>query len=159
MLKKIIILLMAGLIFTSNVNAKTIEIKIPEEIIKNNDEEIPRNTIEDDFLALQKIAIAEAGCTNADMMADIMYTILNRVESDLFPNTVYEVISQKNQFTTYPDKYNKAIPNEQSKEALNLILNGKKNRGQLFFENPKLGSWISTNRTFIFSDYDVYFYQ
>lgn len=65
----------------------------------------------EDAQCLMKIAQAEAGNQGVDGMALVMQTVLNRVEDDDFPNTVYEVISQKGQFQSYANgTYVKAIP-------------------------------------------------
>ena len=147
-----------------------IEIKIPEEIKicecgcgckgeKIDPQNVviqppnPRNTHVDDTEALQKIAIAEAGNVDAYAMAYVMQTVLNRVGSDQFPDTVEKVIQQKGQFSTYPDKYNKSKPNELSKAALDL-LSELNNQNQLYFENTVAGSWQSTNLQWLF-DYNV----
>lgn len=150
-----------------------IEIKIPEEIKicecgcgckgeKTDPQNVaiqppnPRNTHKEDIEdaeALQRIGVAEAGNTDVYTMAYVMQTVLNRVESDQFPNTVVDVIKQKGQFATYPDKYNNSKPNELSKAALDLLpeLN---NQNQLYFENTVAGSWQSTNLQWLF-DYNV----
>lgn len=156
--KKMLILTVLCFMFTSNIYAKDIDIEIP----RNTDiVEIPRTTIsEEEKLVLHKIAVAEAGNTTPEMICHVMYTVLNRVESDEFPNTIEEVVKQKGQFSTYPDKYNKAEPNEKSLEAMKMIEeNLAINNGQLFFENTKKGSWISTHKQFIFSLDSVCFYK
>lgn len=156
-----------------------IEIKIPDEIKccsckcgcgccddeeKENTEILaiqpqnPRNTHIDDTEALQRIAVAEAGNTDVYTMAYVMQTVLNRIESEEFPNTVVEVIKQKGQFATYPDKYNNSKPNEMSKAALELLpeLNNQK---QLYFENTVAGSWQSTNLQWVFNYNVLSFYK
>ena len=98
---------------------------------------------------LQKIAIAEGG-DDVQAMAYIIQTVLNRVHSDKFPDTISGVISQKGQFSAYPDKYNKAAPSGLSVQALDLAYNSV-NKGQLYFENPKPGSWQSENLKLLFT--------
>lgn len=118
-----------------------------------------RYTITDsDSLVLQKIALAEAQYTDAETMAEIMLCVMNRVESEQFPNTISEVVKQKGQFSTYPKKYNKVVPNEKSQKALELIQTIP-NRDQLYFENTIPGSWQSTNLEFMFRIGDLYFYK
>lgn len=167
LIKRGIIFLMVFILNVKPVYAeKVIEIKIPDEIKLNLSEgdfddytEIPRYTITDsESLALQKIAVAEAQNTNAEIMAEIMLCVLNRVCSDKFPNSVTEVIEQKGQFSTYPNKYNKSEPNELSKKALELI-QYIPNREQLYFENTKAGSWQSTHLEYVFNINDLYFYK
>lgn len=112
----------------------------------------------EDCIMLQKIAVAEAHDTNPDTMAQVMLCVMNRVLSDKFPNTVEEVIKQKGQFSTYPELYEKYEPNEMSLEALCLV-GVVENKGQLYFENTKSGSWISTHKQFVFSIKDLCFYK
>ena len=132
----------------SEINAKTEEI------------EIPRNTFTEEEIALQKIALAEAGNTTVWDMALVMQVVLNRVESDKFPNTVEEVIKQSGQFSTYPHVYNKKEPNFNSSEALRIVKSGKMvNHGELFFENTYTGSWISTHKQFLFKHGNHSFYK
>lgn len=153
-----LILTILCFVFTSNIYAKDINIQIP----RNTDVvEIPRTTIsEEERLVLHKIAVAEAGNTTPEMMYHVMFTVLNRVESDQFPNTIEEVVKQKGQFSTYPTKYENAQPNEGSMEAMRLIEEGlAMNYGQLYFENTKKGSWISTHKEFIFRLDSVCFYR
>lgn len=75
-----------------------------------------------------------------------MQTILNRVESEEFPDTVYEVISQEGQFTTFKNgRYENSEPTEDSQEALEL-LDDMRNNGQLYFEKiSENETWQSKN--------------
>lgn len=71
---------------------------------------------------LQKIALAEAESEGVWGQALVMYTILNRVESPDFPDTIWDVITEKSQFSGYScGRYDEAVPNETSQEALNLL--------------------------------------
>lgn len=87
---------------------------------------ISRDCVEisyDDAQCLMKIAQAEAGNQGIDGMALVMQTVLNRVKDEDFPNTVYEVISQKlgncYMFSTYANgTYEKALPSSDCHMAL-----------------------------------------
>ena len=176
MIKKGLLILSVVLLNADVAKAEVIiNIKIPDEIkldvnnapdedkigdFKDDTENIviqgenPRNTLtEEDINILQKIAIAEAGNTDAETMSYVMQTVLNRVYSDKFPDSVFAVISQKGQFSTYPSKYNKAVPNDLSNKAIDL-LGQINNKGQLYFENTVEGSWQSTHLQHVF-DYNV----
>ena len=116
--------------------------------------EKPRTTqyefTEEESLVLQKIAIAEAQSEGIGGMAFVMQTVLNRVESPDFPDTIYDVVSQNKQFTTFTNgMYDKAQPTENSKKALDL-LNILQNQGQLYFEVTCDNSWQSRNLTYVF---------
>lgn len=161
-----ILIIICCLLATMEVKAEVvIEIKIPEEIkIKPEEKEgqNPLNTpvidlSESDMVMLQKIAIAEANNIGSQGMSYVMQTVINRVDNDDFPDNIKEVIEQEGQFSTYPDKYNKAVPNEESAYALELLeIN---NQGQLYFENPVPGSWQSTHKEFIFLYKGLAFYK
>lgn len=150
-------LLLTSLLVLLNANVvkagTVIDIDISDELDK-----IKVEKEKDEFYMLQKIVVAEAHDQSPELMAEMMLCILNRVESNDFPDTIEGVIKEKNQFVTYPDLYNKYEPNETSEQAL-LLLPFIKNKGQLFFENTKPGSWISTNKELIFMDSNVSFYK
>ena len=129
-----------------------------------DDEEVIENTrytlTEEEEIMLQKIALAEAGHTTVYDMALVIQVVLNRVESDEFPDSVEEVIKQKNQFSTYPNAYNKFEPNFNSSEALRCATaDFMGNEGALFFENTVKGSWISTHKQFLYKHGNHSFYK
>lgn len=76
----------------------------------------------EDAQCLMKIAQAEAGNQSIDGMALVMQTVLNRVADDDYPDTVYEVISQKGQFQSYANgAYSKAVPSTDCHLALAYV--------------------------------------
>lgn len=74
--------------------------------------------------------------------------ILNRVKDSRFPNTVREVLFQKNQFSStwnYYQKKNK--PDNNTVNAVNDVLNGKvkdESNGSLYFHSMKNDGWFGT---------------
>ena len=153
-----ILFLLILLIPTMDVNAAappTIEIHTLKKEVEK-----PRTTFtEQESLVLQKIAIAEAQSEGIGGMAFVMQTILNRVESDKFPNTIYDVVSQQGQFTTFSNgMYENAQPTENSKKALEL-LNLLQNKGQLYFEVTTNDSWQSNNLIYVFTYCNHTFYM
>ena len=63
------------------------------------EEEAPHYALTDEErILIQKIVSREAG--GIEGMGAVAQVILNRIKSERFPNTVYEVIFQKGQFTT-----------------------------------------------------------
>lgn len=74
--------------------------------------------------------------------------ILNRVKDSRFPNTVREVLLQKNQFSStwnYYQKKNK--PDEKTVNAVNDALNGRvedESSGSLYFHSMKSDGWFSS---------------
>lgn len=114
---------------------------------------------EQESLVLQKIAIAEAGVEGIGGMAFVMQTVINRMESDEFPDTIYDVISEPGQFSSFGNgSYDKAIPTENSYKALEL-LKILQNQGQLYFEITSENSWQSRNLCRIFTYRNHTFYK
>lgn len=118
-----------------------------------------------DALILHKISIAEAGIKDVESMALIMLVVLNRTHSDDFPNSIEEVVFQNvdgvAQFTpTVDGNYNNAQPNEKSKEAMKLVLDGwDESQGALYFEACKGESWHSRNLNLLFEKDGIRYYK
>ena len=78
----------------------------------------------------------------------ITNVILNRVEDSRFPNTVREVLLQKNQFSSVWNYYQKRVePDEKTERAVNDVLNGRvkdESNGSLFFHSMKSDGWFSS---------------
>ena len=69
---------------------------VEEEISEENSLSTTISQIEsEDLQLLAKITYAEAGNQTLEQQLAVAATILNRVESESFPNTIQEVISQK----------------------------------------------------------------
>ena len=149
--KFILLIVILSLLLPINVNAQEIE--------------KPRTTqyefTEEESLVLQKIAIAEAQSEGIGGMAFVMQTVLNRVNSPDFPDTIYDVISQDKQFTTFANgMYDKAQPTENSQKALDCLkMKELINRGQLYFEVTCNNSWQSRNLTYVFTYENHTFYK
>lgn len=78
----------------------------------------------------------------------ITNVILNRVEDSRFPNTVREVLFQKNQFSSTWNYYQKRVePDEKTERAVNDVLNGRvedESNGSLYFHSMKSDGWFSS---------------
>ena len=84
---------------TSTVTPQVIEVIIEEPVAETPKYEIDRSDVE----MLARLTWGEArGCTTTEQAA-VMWCVLNRVDSEdpLFPDTIQEVITQKNQFHGY----------------------------------------------------------
>ena len=115
----------------------------------------------EEIVLLQQIALAEANDQGIGGMSFVMQAILNRIESDDFPDTLEEVVAEEGQFTSYENEsYLKYEPTANSKKAFEL-LELLQNRGQLYFENPngKEDTWHSRNLEFVFRYEDHVFYK
>lgn len=114
---------------------------------------------EEDYMTLVEIVEAEA--TGEDIVGKIMVAnvVLNRVESNRFPNTIYEVVYQKNargraQFSPVNDGRMGRIPiKESTYTAVERALKGEDySNGALFFvarslSSEKAVSWFDTHLT------------
>lgn len=78
----------------------------------------------------------------------ITNVVLNRVKDSRFPNTVKEVLFQKNQFSStwnYYQKRNK--PDKKTENAVNDVLNGRvedESNGALYFHSMSSDGWFSS---------------
>ncbi len=116
----------------------------------------------DDSYLLCKIAMAEAESEGVRGKALVMLVVLNRVWSNEFPDTIEEVIFQKNQFSPVANgRYDAVEPDEECYEALKLIQVDHWNESQdaLYFESKSDSKWHSENLEFLFKYGKHYFYK
>ena len=118
---------------------------------------------ENESYLLAKIAMAEAeGCSTQTKTLVIM-CVLNRVESDKFPNTIDEVIFQKNQFSPISNgRWDKVEPNEDCYEAVKVVMEAKYDYsdGALYFEScASKDNWHSRNLEYLCESDGVRFYK
>lgn len=103
------------------------------EIEEENSIFVSSSYSENDYELLCEITYAEAGNQTEEQQVAAAATILNRVESDSFPNTIKEVIMQKGQFASTINGHIYAcgktvdfskVP-DMTKEAARRALNGE----------------------------------
>ena len=117
---------------------------------------------DDDKYMLAKIAMAEAEGESTKSKALVIATVLNRVKSNEFPNTVKEVIFQKSQFTpTSNGRWERVEPNDDCYKALNMVLKGEiSSQGSLYFEScSNANNWHSKNLKYLFEIDAFRFYK
>lgn len=117
---------------------------------------------EDDSYMLCKIAMAEAESEGVEGKALVMLVVLNRVWSKEFPDTIEEVIFQKNQFSPVANgRYDEVEPDNECYEALEMIQFEHWNESQdaLYFESKSDSKWHSENLEFLFKYGRHYFYK
>ena len=138
----------------------------PQEVIENNSYIVNDLSFnESEANMLMKIAMAEAGGEGKECMAQVILTVLNRVQSSRFPNNIYDVIHQvyngTYQFTPVQiGTYDSAVPSQECKEAFNMVVNGwNESQGSLYFESCVGSSWHSRNLTFLFQCGRMRFYR
>ena len=117
----------------------------------------------DEAQILMKLGLVEGGDKDALSQAYVMQTVLNRVYSDEFPDTITEVVFQKNplQFSSTTDgKYKQSVPNADSHVALAMLESGNIENEALYFEASWLkNSWQSKNREYLFSYNGTTYYK
>lgn len=96
--------------------------------------------VDADLYLLAKLIRAEAEGEPYEGQVAVGAVVMNRVKSPQFPNTIYDVIYQPNQFSCLP-KLATIEPNAQSLQAAREAMAGRDpSRGALFYYNPKLAS-------------------
>lgn len=117
---------------------------------------------EEEAYLLTKIAMAEAEGEDTEGKALVMLTILNRVESDQFPDTISEVVFQEDAFTPVRNgRFDKVEPDDDCWKALCLIQveHWDESQGALYFErNTTEATWHSRNLNRLFTHGNHTFY-
>ena len=110
---------------------------------------------------LMKIAVSEAEGESVKGKALVMLSVLNRVKSDEFPDTVSEVVFQDTQYSPVLDgRYYSIIPDDDCLSALELVESGwDESQGAMYFENYGADSWHSRNLEFLFQEGNHRFYK
>lgn len=127
---------------------------------KKDEKKLKLNNVDKYLLA--KIAMAEAEGESTDGKALVMLVVLNRVKSKEFPNTIYNVIFQNNQFSPIKNgRYDKVEPNTDCWKALEKVKNGwNKSEGALYFTSEKgNNTWHHRNLEYLFTYESHRFYK
>lgn len=136
-----------------------VEVKEFDCVETQETETVERFTEKEKYM-LAKIAMAEAEGCRIKAKELVIHTVLSRIESDMFPNTVEEVIFQKNQFTPISDgRWNKVEPNEECWQALENVLSSSESKDILFFESCKGDSWHNKNLKLVCEEDGMRFYK
>ena len=107
----------------------------------------------EDERMLAKIAMAEAEGESVEGKALVILVVLNRVWSDEFPDSIEEVIVQKNQVSPVAEggRYWTTEPDAGCYEALELVMGGwDESQGAFYFESTGRDGWHSQNLEFLF---------
>ena len=118
-----------------------------------------------DILYLGKIIMLEAGSGGLDTKIAIANTIVNRVHSPSFPNTVRDVIFDTNYGVQFPPAHTERINETPSKEciiAAKCALNGVELVGNsLYFISVKAApkSWVNGHRPYHSTVGNTCFYE
>lgn len=114
-----------------------------------------------DYDALLRIVEAEAGCEDETGKLLVANVVLNRVKSDKFPDSIEEVILQKENGTTQfspvaNGSFYTIEVTEETREVVDRALCGEDvSQGALYFAarkyaNPDKMKWFDTHLTFLF---------
>lgn len=116
---------------------------------------------QDDLFWLSRVIYAESGNQPLEGMMAVGNVVLNRVNDPIYPNTIVDVLAQKNQFTTYQSgKLAYRTPNENSVIAAKLVLDGgvvEETKGATHFDSSG-NSWASRHKTCVAVIGAHYFY-
>jgi cell wall-associated NlpC family hydrolase len=121
---------------------------------------------EDDYEILCRIVEAEAGGSSESVKIAVADTILNRVASDKFPNSIYDVVFAGHQFSpVWNGRYYKVTIQQATRNAVDKALNGAdRSMGALYFMNPDYSDpgnvkWFHGSLTYLFTDGGVEFFR
>ena len=110
-----------------------------------------------------KIAMAEAEGCNTQTKTLIIMSVLNRVWSDEFPDTIKDVIFQENQFSPIDNgRWDRVEPNEDCYEAVRIVMEAKYDYsgGATYFEScDDEDNWHSRNLEFLYESEGIRFYK
>ena len=98
---------------------------------------------------LSRIISAESRGEPLEGQIAVGNVVMNRLANPIFPDTIKEVLAQKNQFSTYKNgRLANRTPNASSVIAAKLVLDGgevEETLGALYFDSRKT-SWASRNK-------------
>lgn len=98
-------------------------------------------SLSEDVLLLARIIYAEARGEPFSGQVAVGAVVLNRVRSSLFPNTIWEVIYERGQFTPANSPIMNARPSQTAIKAAKAALRGEDtSNGALFFYNPRIAT-------------------
>lgn len=104
----------------------------------------------EDLYWLTRVIYCESGNQPLAGKVAVGNVVMNRVADPSFPDTVYDVLFQKNQFYNDESKLRKRTPNEESAIAAMLAMDGGKALDDvLFFNRVGLSCYASKHRTFV----------
>lgn len=133
---------------TYTVNIFANGVNVPDSVIKK------RNYTDDDIYWLSRIINAESAGEPMRGKVAVANVVLNRVNSSLYADNIYDVIFDKNYGVQFSPVLNGTIyntPTADSIIAAKRAFLGEKNVGNsLYFLNPRISTsfWIVNNRTF-----------
>lgn len=110
----------------------------PQDVVCENDIDISDDDIA--LIALVTMAEAEGECEEGKRL--VIDTILNRVDSDSFPDTVYEVVYQPSQFSSmWNGRVDRCYIDDYICQLVVEELRNRKNYDVIFFTADRYGNY------------------
>lgn len=114
------------------------------------------NYTEEELDLLARLIYSEGGIESYDTQLKIGSVVMNRVDDPYFPNTIREVIYQKNQFSVTFTKLDGVImidrpaDDEAKKAALEILTYGSvlPPKVQVFYEKSITTGWVASRETY-----------
>lgn len=129
-----------------NAESGTANIILGERLLANAESFYDAQSLD----LLSRIINAEAGNQPMSGKIAVGNVIMNRVNNSRFPNTIYEVVYAKNQFSVVNTGTINRTPNASSVAAAKLTLEGVSVLpNALYFNQAGLNCWAARNRTYV----------
>ena len=124
------------------------------------------NYTEEELDLLARLIYSEGGIESYDTKLKIGSVVMNRVDDPYFPNTIREVIYQKNQFSVTFTKLDGVImidrpaDDEAKKAALEILTYGSvlPPKVQVFYEKSITTGWVASRETYGTFDHTTFAY-
>lgn len=113
----------------------------------------------EELYLISHVVNLEAGYESFNGKLAVASVIMNRVAGSEFPDTVYSVVYQKNQFSVVDSSRFDDEPNADSLIAAKMILEGYRYDKRILFFDSTGDSWAAENRTFLYKLGGHYFYD
>lgn len=118
---------------TEAIEAPNAKLKTSQESTREVVAEITPLVSEEELNLLQRTVMAEAGGESKRGQRLVCAVILNRVESDIYADTIQGVIAQKGQFSSYPKAIWAVTPSKEVISAVNEELINRTDTQVLYF--------------------------
>lgn len=114
-----------------------------ETIIKAIPEDVePLTYSADDIELLALVTIAEAEGESEEGKRLVIDTILNRVDSDIFPNTIYDVVYQSGQFSSmWNGRASRVCVTDNVRWLVREEMDSRSNRDVIYFTAGRYGQY------------------
>lgn len=132
------------------------EVTLDAEESESIDEETSLSL--EDYLEFTRLVEAEAKSEDLNGKILVAEVVMNRVVSDIFPDTISEVINDPGQFDPVNNKYiNYTIPSHEAKVAvMNALAGGEDSQGALYFQKSEAKVWGDKEYLFRYGGHSFY---